>query len=271
MPGLALTGCALLLAAGTAQAPAAAPPPCPTPAAGRPTVVLVHGAWADTSSWNGEIKALQRAGYDVRAVGNPLRGLTEDARTVRDFLNGLTGPVVLVGHSYGGSVITNAAAGDRDVKALVYVDAAVPDVGETTAQLSGAGSALGGDPAMLYDRVPYAGASGGAADLYLKRQVFVRSFASDLPKGEALRLWAAQRAASTAAFQTPSKAAAWKTIPSWSFIATGDRIIVPASQQAMAERAGSRVTRFAGGSHLALISQPAAVTRVIQEAICSVR
>ncbi|MEU6728769.1 alpha/beta hydrolase [Nonomuraea wenchangensis] len=269
MAGLAVTGCALLLAAGTAQAPAAAPPPpCPTPAAGRPTVVLVHGAWADTSSWNGEIKALQRAGYDVRAVGNPLRGLTEDAQTVRDFLNGLTGSVVLVGHSYGGSVITNAAAGDRDVKALVYVDAAVPDVGETTAQLSGAGSALGGDPATLYERVPR---SGGAADLYLKRQVFVRSFASDLPRGEARRLWAAQRSASTAAFQTPSKAAAWKTIPSWSFIATGDRIIVPASQRAMAERAGSRVTQFAGGSHLALVSQPAAVTRVIQEAICSVR
>ncbi|MEV1172195.1 alpha/beta hydrolase [Nonomuraea sp. NPDC049784] len=245
--------------------------PCPTPGRARPTVVLVHGAWADTSSWSGTVSALQRAGYAVRAVANPLRGLTGDAQTVRDFLDTIPGTVVLVGHSYGGSVITNAAAGDPDVKALVYVDAAAPDVGETTEQLSGSGSALGADPGTLYDRVPYPGAPEKAADLYLKREVFVRSFASDLPRDTADRLWASQRAASTAAFTTPSKAAAWRTIPSWYFIATGDRIIVPASQQAMAKRANAKITTFAGGSHLTLFSHPEAVTRVIEDAICSVR
>ncbi|MEV0346022.1 alpha/beta hydrolase [Nonomuraea sp. NPDC050680] len=242
-----------------------------SPGAARPTVVLVHGAWADTSSWSGEVRALQRAGHTVRAVANPLRDLTSDAQTVRDFLRTVSGPVVLVGHSYGGSVITNAAAGDPDVKALVYVDAAAPDVGETTGQLSGSGSALGGDPATLYDRSAYPGAPGKAVDLYLKQHVFVRSFASDLPRDTADRLWASQRAASTAAFMTPSKAAAWKTIPSWYFIATGDRIIVPASQRAMAKRAHSKITEFPGGSHLTLISHPDAVTSVIEDAIRSVR
>jgi pimeloyl-ACP methyl ester carboxylesterase len=243
--------------------------PCRSAGATRPTVVLVHGAWADTSSWSGEVQALQRAGHVVRAVANPLRDLTSDAQTVRDFLQTVSGPVVLVGHSYGGSVITNAAAGDLDVKALVYVDAAAPDVGETTGQLSGTGSALGGDPATLYDRSAYPGSPGKAADLYLKQDVFVRSFASDLPRDTADRLWASQRAASTAAFMTPSKAAAWKTIPSWYFIATGDQIIVPASQRAMAKRARSKVTEFPGGSHLTLISHPEAVTPVIEDAICS--
>lgn len=267
--------CVLLLSAvSVVPAPGAAAAghrSCPSPGASRPTVVLVHGAWADTSSWSGEVQALQRAGHAVRAVANPLRGLTGDAQTVRDFLRTLSGPVVLVGHSYGGSVITNAAAGDPRVKALVYVSAAAPDVGETTGQLSGTGSALGGDPATLYDRAAYPGSSGGAADLYLKREVFLRSFAFDLPRETADRLWASQRAASTVAFTTPSKAAAWRTIPSWYFIATGDRIIVPASQRAMAKRAGSKVTEFPGGSHLTLISHPDAVTRVIEDAICSVR
>ncbi|GAA3578597.1 alpha/beta hydrolase [Nonomuraea rosea] len=249
----------------------AAVDPCPSPGAARSTVVLVHGAWADASSWSGEVRALQRAGHTVRAVANPLRGLTGDAQTVRDFLDTLSGPVVLVGHSYGGAVITNAADGDPDVKALVYVDAAAPDVGETTGQLSGSGSALGADPATLFDRAAYAGAPAKAADLYLKQEVFARSFASDLPRETADRLWASQRAASTAAFSTPSKAAAWKTIPSWYFIASGDRIIVPNSQRAMARRANSKITEFAGGSHLALISHPGAVTRVIENAICSVR
>ncbi|MEV1004425.1 alpha/beta hydrolase [Nonomuraea sp. NPDC050202] len=273
MTRFSVPACVLVLASATAVAPASAERRAPCPASGttKPTVVLVHGAWADTSSWSGEIRALQQSGHLVRAVGNPLRGLTGDAGTVRDFLRTLSGPVVLVGHSYGGSVITNAAAGDPDVKALVYVNAAAPAVGETTAQLSGSGSALGGDPATLYDRAAYPGAAGDAADLYLKRDVFVRSFASDLPRDTAHQLWATQRAASTAAFTTPSKAAAWQAIPSWYFIATGDKIIVPASQRAMAERARSKVTEFAGGSHLTLVSHPEAVTRVIEDAICSVR
>ncbi|MGI8329759.1 alpha/beta hydrolase [Actinomadura scrupuli] len=246
------------------------PVPCRSPGRSRPTVVLVHGAWADASSWNGEVNSLQRAGCAVRAIANPLRNLTTDAASVADFLKTVSGPIVLVGHSYGGSVITNAAAGDPNVKALVYVDAAAPDVGETTGRLSGSGSALNQEAASLYDMVPYPGAPQGAKDLYLKQRVFVRSFASDLPRNTAVRLWASQRAASTSAFMTPSKAAAWKTIPSWYFISTGDQIITPAAERSMARRARSKVTEFHGGSHLTLISHPDAVTSVIASAIESV-
>ncbi|MBO3750063.1 alpha/beta hydrolase [Streptosporangiaceae bacterium NEAU-GS5] len=239
----------------------------PSPGAGvRPTIVLVHGAWADTSSWNGEVEALRKAGYDARAVANPLRNLTSDSATVTAFLKTISGPIVLVGHSYGGSVITNAAAGVPNVKALVFVDAAAPDVGETTAALSGKDSALSADPATLYDKVSYPGAPTGAVDLYLKQNVFVGSFANDLPPETAARLWATQRPASTSAFMTPSGSAAWKTVPSWYFISTGDRIITPASELAMAQRARARITKFAGGSHLTLISHPDAVTAVIRSA-----
>jgi pimeloyl-ACP methyl ester carboxylesterase len=245
---------------------------CQSPGRPKPTIVLVHGAWADASSWNGEVQALQRAGYVARAVANPLEGLTTDTETVSDFLKTITGPIVLVGHSYGGSVITNAAAGNPNVKALVYVDAAAPDVGESTGQLSGSDSALSkAPPATLYDTVPYAGAPQGAADLYLKKDVFVHSFGNDLPPNTAALLWATQRAASAAAFTTPSRAAAWKTIPSWYFISSGDQIITPASELSMAHRAHSTITEFSGGSHLTLISHPDAVTAVIGSAICSVR
>ncbi|WP_344745784.1 alpha/beta hydrolase [Streptosporangium vulgare] len=260
-------------AAATATATAALatePLPCPSQGRAKPTVVMVHGAWAGTSSWGGEVDALHRAGYVARAIANPLRGLTDDAASVADFLRTVSGPIVLVGHSYGGSVITNAAADVPNVKALVYVDAAAPDAGETTGGLSGRGSALSADPASLYERVPYPGAPRGATDLYLKRDTFVRSFASDLPRDTAVRLWASQRPASTSAFSTPSKAAAWKTIPSWYLISTGDRIITPSSQRFMAYRARSKVTEFPGGSHLTLISHPEAVTAVIGSAICSV-
>lgn len=237
----------------------------------KPTVVLVHGAWADTSSWNGEVQILRRAGYTVRAIGNPLQNLTTDALTVKDFLKSISGPIVLVGHSYGGSVITNAASGVSNVKALVYVDAAAPAVGETTAQLSGAKSALQRPASQLFDAVSYANAPAKASNLYLKKDVFVTKFASSVPREQAINLWASQRAATTAAFSTPSKAAAWKTIPSWYFISSGDQIITPESEKKMARRAGSKVTIFPGGSHLTLVSDPAAVTKVIESAIASVK
>jgi pimeloyl-ACP methyl ester carboxylesterase len=236
----------------------------------KPTVVLVHGAWADASSWSGEVTTLQAAGYDVRAIANPLQDLTTDSEYVADYLKTLHGPVVLVGHSYGGAVITNAAAGLTNVKALVYVDAAAPAPGETNGQLSGADSVLNKNtPARLFFTTSYPGAPAGASELYLKEDIFVNNFGSDLPRGEAARLWASQRGASTAAFDTPSKAAAWKTIPSWYFISTGDQIITAASELAMAHRAHSHITIFHGGSHLTLISHPNAVTAVIASASCS--
>jgi pimeloyl-ACP methyl ester carboxylesterase len=242
---------------------------CLTPGQVKPTVVLVHGAWADASSWGGEVAALQAAGYDVRAIANPLQNLTTDSEYVADYLKTIHGPVVLVGHSYGGSVITNAAAGLANVKRLVYVDAAAPAPGQTTAQLSGAGSVLiKMKPAELFYTTTD---PAGPPELYLREGIFIHHFASDLPQSKAKVLWASQRGASIAAFDTPSKAAAWKTIPSWYFISTGDQIITPASELAMARRAHSHITMFRGGSHLTLISHPNAVTAVIASAICSLR
>jgi len=238
----------------------------------KPTIVLVHGAWADASSWSGEVDRLQRDGYVARAIANPLRGLTSDAADVAAFLATIPGPIVLVGHSYGGSVITNAAAGNRNVRELVYVDAAAPAVGETTAQLSGKASALGAAPDTLYDPVPIPGAPAGDTDLYLKESVFLRSFAPDLPTRTAEALWASQRPAAMSAFTTRSSAAAWEAIPSWYVIGAADRIITPESQLSMAHRAHARILSVPGGSHLTLISHPGAVTDQIlaaAQAACS--
>ncbi|MFI5906180.1 alpha/beta fold hydrolase [Dactylosporangium sp. NPDC051541] len=238
------------------------------------TVVLVHGAWADASSWSGEVSRLQGAGCAVRAIANPVEDLTTDAAYVADFLRSVPAPVVLVGHSYGGSVITNAAALVSNVKGLVYVDAAAPAVGETTGALSGSGSVLSTMPAeRLYDMTasPGAGARSGRSELYLKEDVFTGHFASDLPKAQARLLWASQRGASSAAFDTPSRFAAWQKIPSWYFISSNDEIITARSELAMAGRARSRVTLFHGGSHLTLVSHPQAVTDVVFNAVRAVR
>ena len=270
---LLIGGLVAVLALGLATATAPADPSTAAyvalaNAAPKPTIVLVHGAWADASSWNGEVDRLQRDGYVVRAIDNPLRGLTSDAEEVKDFLSTITGPIVLVGHSYGGAVITNAAAGNPNVKALVYVDAAAPDVGETNGQLSGKTSALSGDPATLFDSVPYPGAPAGAVQLYLKENVFLHDFAPDLPARTAERLWATQRPAATAAFDTPSAAAAWKTIPSWYMVASQDHAIPPATERFMAKRAHA-VTVEVKSSHVAMLSRPAAATKLVLEAVRS--
>ncbi len=228
----------------------------------KPTVVLIHGAWADTSSWNGEVRALQQAGYDARAIGNPLRGLTSDAETVRDFLNTIKGPVVLVGHSYGGSVITNAATGDRDVKALVYVDAAAPDMGETTGQLSGKTSALAGQPATLYDQV--------GTDVYLKKDVFQNSFAQDSAEdrvGRALGRSAGHRDGRVHHPVAGARLAVHPVVVLHRDRRQDHRPGVAAGRWPSAR--SRRSTEFKGGSHLALVSHPEAVTRVIEDAICS--
>ena len=238
----------------------------------KPTIVLVHGAWADASSWNGEVVRLQRDGYVVRAIANPLRGLRSDSAYVASFLATISGPIVLVGHSYGGAVITNAAADNHSVKELVYVDAAAPAVGETVGQLSGKTSALDAAPDTLFDPVPYPGAPAGDTDLYLKESVFLQSFAQDLPTATAKALWASQRPAAMSAFTTPSAAAAWQTIPSWYVIGTADKIITPQSELFMAHRAHARILLVPGGSHLTLISHPQQVTDQIlaaAQAACS--
>jgi len=226
----------------------------------------VHGAWADGSSWSAVGDRLRRAGYPVRIPPNPLRNLTTDGQTIADFLATLSGPIVLVGHSYGGAVITQAATGNSNVKALVYEDAFAPDQGETIFPLAGADSALNVDPATVFDFVPYPGAPAGDVDLYLKQATFLGPFAAGVPGPKALSLYAAQRPLALSAGFTPAGVPAWKTIPSWYVLGTQDQIITPTAQRSMADRAGARITEVRAG-HLALITRPDVVTDVIVQAI----
>ena len=235
----------------------------------KPTVVLVHGSWADSSSWTGVIERLQRAGYPVRAVYNPLRGLANDSAVLTGFLSTIPGPVVLAAHSYGGAVISNGAAASPNVKALVYVDAFAPEVGESILQLVGPDSVLAGDPATVFDFVPF-GSGPGDVDLYLKKTLFQEEFASDLPRRTSAVLYATQRPAAAGGFAETATAAAWKTIPSWYLIGTRDTVIPPDRQRFMAQRAGSRTVEITA-SHVSLISRPGAVTAVIVAAARTVR
>lgn len=230
------------------------------------TVVLTHGAWADSSSWSGETRRLLASGYAVRAADTSDKDLQSDVASLVDLVRTIDGPVLLVGHSYGGAVITNAAAQARNVVGLVYVDAYEPAPGESVAQLSGATSVTNTLPQdQLFQQVP--GAASGTANVLLTRTTFLHHFASDIPKAKATQLWATQTITNTAALQAPTTKAAWKTLPSWAFISTGDQIITPAAKESMAHRAGSSVTTFRGGSHVTLISHPAAVTSTIEKAL----
>ena len=234
----------------------------------KPTIVLEHGAWADASSWAGEIKLLQGEGYTVEAPPNPLRGLANDSATLADFLSTISGPIVLVGHSYGGMVITNAATGNPNVKALVYVNAFIPAQGETAFGLTIAqpGSCVGS--ANAFTAAPYPGAPAGDFDTYLKAGPdapypgFAQCFANGLPAGQAAVLVASQRPIAFSAGSDPSGVPAWQTIPSWSLIGTADHVIPPAEQLFMSQRAHAHITEINAG-HLSLISNPDAVTRVI--------
>jgi len=232
----------------------------------KPTIVLVHGAWADGGSWNAVTQRLQREGYPVRVPPNPLRSLPGDSATVASFLSTIAGPIILVGHSYGGAVITNAATGNRNVKALVYVDAFVPDEGETVLPLAGPDSALAVDPATVFDFVPYPGAPAGDVDLYLKRAVFQTSFANGVPADTAALLYATQRPVTFSAGNQPSGAAAWKTIPSWYLLGTQDKVIPAAQQRFMAKRANARTVEVRAG-HLSLITRAGETTDLIIKAV----
>src|SRR6478609_9731891 len=183
----------------------------------RPTVVLVNGAWANSASWSGVIARLQSEGYTVDAPPDPLQSLRRDATTIAGLLKTIKGPIVLVGHSYGGAVITNAARGNRNVKALVYVDAFAPSKGESALGLDSSqpGSALGAGPANVFNFVPFPGAKKGDAELYIKPAVFEQAFANGLPQKEGAALAATQAPAVFSALTAHSGPPAWKTIPSW--------------------------------------------------------
>ena len=233
---------------------------------GKPTIVLVHGAWADASSWSRVITRLQHDGYTVDAPPDPLRGIASDSASLASFLKTIPGPVVLVGHSYGGAVITNAATSDPEVKALVYVDAFIPDQGQTILQLvSGApGSHLAGDPKTVFNFVPF-GPGAGDVDVYVKPRVFPDAFANGLSRTLAGELAASQRPLALSALQEPSGPPAWATIRSWSVIGTQDHVIPPAEQLAMSRHAGARITEIAA-PHLSMLADPSGVTDVILKA-----
>jgi pimeloyl-ACP methyl ester carboxylesterase len=224
----------------------------------KPTIVLVHGAWADASSWNAVATELQSHGYTVLAPTNLLRGVAADAAYISSFLAQRTsGPVVLVGHSYGGVVITNGATGGGDVRALVYVDAFIPEVGETVFQiLGGSGSAFDiPDPTVVFDIAGYPGAPEGDAEAFLKPDSVHNSFAQDLPEADRWLIAAGQRPITLSANTTPTATAAWKTLPSWAVIGTEDKVIPAATQRSMAERAGAKITDV-DGSHVSMVSHP---------------
>ncbi|GIE82255.1 alpha/beta hydrolase [Actinoplanes philippinensis] len=250
--------------AGTAAAVAVAASGTPAAAGGqkvKPTIVLVHGAFADAAGWSGVVRRLIRAGYPVLAPANPLRGVVSDSAYLASVLATVAGPIVLVGHSYGGFVITNAATGNPDVKALVYVAAFAPDAGEDLAHLQ---NHFPGTELTL-DALDFRPHLDGGIDGYVKREVFHRVFAGDLSPAEADVLWATQRPGDTSTLQTASGAPAWRTIPSYFLIARDDRLIPAAVQRFMAERAGARTVEVRS-SHVALISQPEAVADLIVRA-----
>jgi len=231
----------------------------------KPTIVLEHGAWANTASWDAVIQRLQADGYTVYAPPNPLQGLPNDSAYLADFLHSISGPIILVGHSYGGAVITNAATGDSQVKALVYVDAFAPAQGQTLAQLLAAHPGSCVVPANL-TVVPFPDAPAGVGDAYIKQSVFPSCMANGLPAAEAQALAATQAPIATIALTQPTGVPAWKTIPSWAVVGTADHAIPLALQLAMAENAHAHITEV-DAPHLSMISDPGVVTSVILQAV----
>jgi pimeloyl-ACP methyl ester carboxylesterase len=231
-----------------------------------PTVVLVHGGFADASnSWDVVVAQLQRRGYTVMAPANPLRSLASDSAYIASLVASINGPVILAGHSYGGAVITNAAASAPNVKALVYIAAFVPDAGETLGELIGRypGSEI---QAATYP-VAYPNPDGTTGtDLYLQPDQLRRVFAADLPTSTTRIMAATQRPFSAACFAEPTQAAAWHTIPSWGLIATQDLAIPPALQRFECQRAKARGTVAVAASHCAMVSHPDLVTQLIIDA-----
>jgi pimeloyl-ACP methyl ester carboxylesterase len=229
----------------------------------KPTIVLVHGAFAESSSWNRVTAKLLTKGYPVVAVANPLRSVKGDASYLASLLDAIPGPIVLVGHSYGGTVITVAATGKHNVKALVYVSGLAPDLGETASGLVGkfAGSTLGptlATPVILAD---------GGKDLYIRQDRFHAQFAADLPANEAKLMAATQRPIPEAAFNEAAGAPAWKTIPSWFLYGSLDKNVPPAVHAFMAKRAGAKqVVEVPGSSHVVMMSHPDALVKMIDAA-----
>ena len=228
------------------------------------TVVLVHGAFADGSSWAGVIARLQAAGVPVIAAANPLRGISFDSAYVASVIDQVPGPVLVVGHSYGGAVISNAATGKRNVVGLVYVAAFAPDEGETLNDVT----ASSRDSVLGTALVPhqYPSGNGTGTEFSIDPAKAREAFAADLADAQAAVIGVIQRPVADLAFGEPNGVPAWKTLPSWAVVANNDRAAGTDVVRAHAQRAGATITEI-DGSHVIMISQPDAVTDVIQAAI----
>jgi pimeloyl-ACP methyl ester carboxylesterase len=228
----------------------------------KPTIVLVHGAFADSTSWNGVISRLEHDGYSVIAAANPLRGVRSDAASVSTLVRSVHGRVVLVGHSYGGPVITEAAQGNPDVVALVYVAGFMPLPGESSLSLSThfPGSTLG-------DTLQSVSLSDGDEDLYISRSKFRAQFAADVSPAEAATMAAAQRPVTLSALGEPSTVSTWQKLPSYVVYGSADRNIPAAVMRFMSDRAHARkVVEIPGASHAVMVSHPAEVAQLIEQA-----
>jgi len=230
-----------------------------------PTIMLVHGAFADASSWNGVIERLQQQGYTIVAPPNPLRGVAADSAYIASALSQIDGPILLVGHSYGGAVISNAATDAPNVVGLVFVAAFAPDEGERLGEVSNDSKDSVLNSALVQRHYPIGGDGGTAVEFAIDPARIREAFAADLSEETAALLAATQRPIAEAAFSDASGPAAWRRLPSWAVVATGDKAAGADLVRSMAQRAGADIVE-AEGSHVIMVSQPQLVTDVIVKA-----
>ena len=236
--------------------------------ASQPTVVLVHGAWADGSSWNEVIERLQAEGIQVTAPANPLRGISIDSTYIASYLEQIPGPVLAVGHSYGGAVITNAATNANNVIGLVYVAAYVPDEGETLADIASKSQDSVINPALRQLQYPTGKGAETAVEFTIDPADFHDVFAADLPTEQTSLMATTQRPLSALPFSEANGEPAWKKLPSWAVVASGDKAAGADVVRSMAERAGATITEVEG-SHVIMVSQPQVVAEVILSALAA--
>ena len=235
----------------------------------RPTVALVHGAFADSSGWNDVAGQLQAAGIAVQAISNPLRGITADTAYVASAIRQIPGPVLAVGHSYGGAIITNAAPHAGNVVGLVYVAAFAPDEGERLGEVESGSKDSILSSAQVALKYPTGQGAETAMEFAINPAHFHDAFAADLSAEQAALMAATQRPVAEGAFSEPSGRPAWKTLPAWAVVATGDKAAGSDVIRAMARRAGATITEVEG-SHVIMLSQPQIVTDVILAAVAAV-
>ncbi len=231
-----------------------------------PTVVLVHGAFADASSWNGVVELLQANGLSVTAPANPLRGIALDSAYIAGVLEQTPGPVLAVGHSYGGAVLSNAATNAENVVGLVFVAAFAPDEGEVLGQVTAGSKDSVLDTALVPLHYPTGAGGEPAVEFAIDPAKFHQAFAADLPAEQAAVMAATQRPVAEAGFSEPSGPPAWRNLPSWAVVASSDTAAGADVVHSMAQRAGATITELEG-SHVIMISQPQAVTDVILAAV----